>query len=223
MSELETNIHRITNLRDLASTYRTYRVVNLHRDQEEYFQNCQQLTRKLSFKLRSPAAVIDRKDEAILVVKQDAPEPPKEMFVVRAQVQFELMDENIHLDYTPEARRTTRSPSGSSASSYRALCTIGWTCGNPDLGSPSSSGNPTGRVNNWTSSAATRSAPSSLRPATLAVRGRALQARYRRSLPPILTARHFSGGKGAHVIYHFGLNWLRDCPSGVQRVKRLPI
>ena len=78
MSELETNIYRITNLRDLASTYRTYRVVNLHRDQEEYYQNCQQLTRMLSFKLRSPAAVIDRNDEAILVVKQDAPEPPKE-------------------------------------------------------------------------------------------------------------------------------------------------
>lgn len=72
MSELETNIYRITNLRDLASTYRTYQVVNLHRDQDEYFQNCQLLTRKLSFKLKSPAAVIDRKDEAILVVKQDS-------------------------------------------------------------------------------------------------------------------------------------------------------
>ena len=104
MSELETNIYRITNLRDLASTYRTYQVVNLHRDQDEYFQNCQLLTRKLSFKLKSPAAVIDRKDEAILVVKQDSPEPPKEMFVVRGQVQFKPMDENIHLDYT------TRSP-----------------------------------------------------------------------------------------------------------------
>ena len=104
MSELETNIYRITNLRDLASTYRTYRVVNLHRDQEEYYQNCQSLTRKLSFMLKSPAAVIDREDEAILVVKQDAPEPPKEMVVVRAQVQFEPMDENIRLDYT------TRSP-----------------------------------------------------------------------------------------------------------------
>ena len=84
MNELETNIYRITNLRDLASTYRTYRVVNLHRDQEEYYQNCQQLTRILSFKLRSPAAVIDRAGEAVLVVKQDAPEPPKEMVIVLA-------------------------------------------------------------------------------------------------------------------------------------------
>lgn len=32
MSELETNIYRITNLRDLASSYRTYRVVNRPRN-----------------------------------------------------------------------------------------------------------------------------------------------------------------------------------------------
>src|SRR4051812_10748501 len=100
MSEIETNIFPIINLKELESVYRTYRVLNLHRDQEDYHQNCQHLTRKLSFKLRSPAAVIDRDGEAILVVKQDAPPLPSEMIAIRTQVLFEPLEQHIHLDYT---------------------------------------------------------------------------------------------------------------------------
>ena len=100
MIEIETNVFRITNLRDLSSTYRTYRVVNLHKDQEEYHKNCQLLTRKLSFMLRSPAAVIERKGEPILVVNQEAPQPPNELFVFRTQVVLEPLEDQICLDYT---------------------------------------------------------------------------------------------------------------------------
>jgi len=208
MSELETNIYRITNLRDLASTYRTYRVVNLHRDQEEYFQNCQQLTRKLSFKLRSPAAVIDRGDEAILVVKQDSPEPPKEMFVVRAQVQFEPMDENIHLDYT------TRSPENDAiAIRFLSFLVQSPLYNRPGLWQPGSGKSFFERQPHRQGEQLNLFRGYSVRPLLTSSGDIGLcvdvhsKLVYRRSLPTHLDRQAFQRWKGAHVIYHFGLNW----------------
>lgn len=100
MSEIETNIFRITNLKDLSSSYRTYRVINLHNNQEEYYQNCQHITRKLSYKLRSPVVVIEQNGEPVLVVNEDAPVLPKDMFLVRTQVVFEPLETGVELDYT---------------------------------------------------------------------------------------------------------------------------
>ena len=208
MSELETNIYRITNLRDLASTYRTYRVVNLHRDQDEYYQNCQLLTRKLSFKLRSPAAVIDRKDEAILVVKQDAPEPPEELVVVRAQVRFEPMDENIRLDYT------TRSPENDRIA-IRFLSFLVQSPLYSQMGLwQSGSGKPfferqphrQGENLNLFRGYSVRPLLTSSGEIGLCVDVHS-KLIYRRSLPTHLDRQAFQRWKGSHVIYHFGLNW----------------
>lgn len=208
MSELETNIYRITNLRDLASTYRTYRVVNLHRDQEEYYQNCQSLTRKLSFMLKSPAAVIDREDEAVLVVKQDSPEPPKDMVVVRAQVQFERMDENIRLDYT------TRSPENDAiAIRFLSFLVQSPLYNRPGLWQPGS-GKPfferqphrQGEQLNLFRGYSVRPILTSSGDIGLCVDVHSKLV-YRRSLPTHLDRQAFQRWKGAHVIYHFGLNW----------------
>lgn len=100
MSEIETNVFPITNLRELASSYRTYRVINLHKEQEDYYPNCQHIIRKLSYKLRSPVAVIEENAEPILIVKDDAPRPPKDMFLVRTQVVFQQLADKVVLDYT---------------------------------------------------------------------------------------------------------------------------
>jgi len=100
MSEIETNIFRILNLRELSSTYRTYQIINLHKDQEEYYQNCQQITRKLSYMLRSPVVVIEENGAPVLVVKEGAPPPPKDMVVIRTHVEFKLLDGMVVLDYS---------------------------------------------------------------------------------------------------------------------------
>jgi hypothetical protein len=100
MSELETNIFRIVNLRELGSTYRTYRIKNLRSDQDNYYQNRQHLIRKLSYSLLSAVEVITRDGVPILVVKQDAPEPPKDMMLVGTQVMLEPLETQVVLNYT---------------------------------------------------------------------------------------------------------------------------
>ena len=100
MSEIETNIFRYLNLRELSSSYRTYQIINLHQDQEEYYQNCQQITRKLSYMLRSPVVVIEENGAPVLVVKEDAKPPPKDMVVIRTHVEFKLLQGTVVLDYS---------------------------------------------------------------------------------------------------------------------------
>ena len=53
VTDIETNIFPILNLNDLKLQYDTYRVRNLRRDQDEYFQNRDTLTRDLSYKLKN--------------------------------------------------------------------------------------------------------------------------------------------------------------------------
>ena len=57
MTDIETNIFPILNVDDLKLRYDTYRVRNLRRDQDEYFQNRDLLARDLSYKLKVPALV----------------------------------------------------------------------------------------------------------------------------------------------------------------------
>ena len=104
MSERETNIFRFVNLRELGSTYRTYRIKNLRPEQDNYYQNRQHLIRKLSYSLLSAVEVITRDGEPILVVKQDAPEPPKDMMLVGTQVMLEPLEAQVVLDYTVHTR-----------------------------------------------------------------------------------------------------------------------
>lgn len=105
MSDIETNIFPIVNLRELKTAYRTYRILNLHKDQKEYYQNCQHLTRKLSFKMKAPIVVVEENGEPLLVVPEKSPEPPAEEFLVRSQVAFELKEKLVELDYTVRSPR----------------------------------------------------------------------------------------------------------------------
>jgi hypothetical protein len=105
MSDIETNIFPILNLRELKTAYRTYRILNLHKEQQEYYQNCQHLTRKLSFKMKAPIVVVEENGEPLLVVPEKSPEPPNEEFLVRTQVAFELRDQILELDYTVRSPR----------------------------------------------------------------------------------------------------------------------
>ncbi|MGB8369247.1 MAG: hypothetical protein ACLPYZ_04600 [Limisphaerales bacterium] len=208
MSEIETNIFRITNLGDLSSNYRTYRIVNLRKDQEDYYQNCQHITRKLSFKLRSPVAVIEENGEPVLVVKDDAPAPPKDMFLVRTQVVFEPLADKVRLDYT------LRSPKND------AICIrfISFLLQNPlrvhrNLWQPGSGKafferqpcNQGERLNMYRGYSV-RPIPTPSGEIGICVDVVSKLA-FKRPLPPRLDRQEFQRFKGRHFIYHFGLQW----------------
>ncbi|MFW9794970.1 MAG: hypothetical protein ACFFEE_11735 [Candidatus Thorarchaeota archaeon] len=100
MISIQTNIYPILNLDQLSSYYRVYRILNLHSGQEEYYQNCQLLNRRISYELRTPAIVIQRDDGPYLIVKDDAAPPPSPYPLVRTAVHFECCSETVNLDYT---------------------------------------------------------------------------------------------------------------------------
>lgn len=99
MSHLETDIFSVTNLPELASRYRLYRIRGLSFDQEEYDPNIQTLIRKLSFSMRSPVTVVQQSGEPHLVLQEDAPEPPSPYPLVRATAIFDKTDQVLTLDY----------------------------------------------------------------------------------------------------------------------------
>jgi len=100
MTRLETNVFPITNLVELSSNYRLYRIRGLDPSQSEYHQNCQHIKRKLSYHLRDPVTVIQRDDSPHLVVREVAAEPPSPFPLVRTAVMFEPCPEILKLDYT---------------------------------------------------------------------------------------------------------------------------
>lgn len=100
MSRIETNIFPITNLSELSSRYRMCRLVGLHKGQDEYYPNRQQLQKNLSFKLRRPVIVIEREGKPYLVVPDDVATLPAEYPMVRTVVRIEPLAETIELDYT---------------------------------------------------------------------------------------------------------------------------
>ena len=63
MTGLESNIFPITNLYELSSSYRLYKIRGLNREHEQYFQNRQLIARKLSYALKSPATVVEYDDQ----------------------------------------------------------------------------------------------------------------------------------------------------------------
>jgi hypothetical protein len=100
MTGLETNIFPITNLTELSSNYRLYRIKGLSPDQNEYYQNSHHIARKLSYLLKNPVTVIERQERPYLVVRNDADEPPSPFPLVRTAVMFERCRDTITLDYT---------------------------------------------------------------------------------------------------------------------------
>ncbi len=97
---LETNIFRIVNLAALSSKYKLYRIKGLNNAPDEYYQNRQNIIRKLSFSLKAPITIIDRDEMPYLVVSNTAKEPPNNLPVVRTNVTFEPYPGEFILDYT---------------------------------------------------------------------------------------------------------------------------
>src|SRR6266705_2996239 len=106
MNDLETNIFPITNLRDLKSRYRLYRIRGLSAEQEEYDPNIQTLIRKLSYSMRTPVALIHPNGEPHLVLQEDAPQPISPYALVRATAIFERTDQLFTLFYENPAPET---------------------------------------------------------------------------------------------------------------------
>lgn len=100
MSMIEANIFAIENLDALKTEYVLYRIRGLTREDNEYFQNKDAITGKLSYDLRMPALVIERNGRPHLVLPADAPDPPQSLSLVRAQVYFDKLEESLTLDYS---------------------------------------------------------------------------------------------------------------------------
>jgi hypothetical protein len=99
MNDIETNIFPILNLEDLNFVYDTYRVRNLRREQDEYFQNCDALVHDLSFKLAAPVQRIERGGELFLIIPSDAVNVPERFSLVRTQVYLEKTNSGSVLDF----------------------------------------------------------------------------------------------------------------------------
>ena len=106
MKHLETNIYPIVNLGELSSRYRLHRIRGLSPSQDEYERNVQILTRKLSFLLRSPAAVILHDGEPHLILQEGSAEPPSPYPLVRATTYFDPTDLVLTLDYEHPSAET---------------------------------------------------------------------------------------------------------------------
>ena len=99
MATLCTNVFEITNLRELKSSCKLYRIRGLSTEQEEYDHNRQILIDKLSKKLQTPAIIIKRDDLLYLVLREDSGEPPSPFQLVRTVANFEPTGEKIILDF----------------------------------------------------------------------------------------------------------------------------
>ena len=106
MKTLHTNVFEITNLDELRSRYKLYRIRGLSTGQEEYDHNRQILIQKLSFKLRSPVTIIERDNSPYLVLREDAPDPPSPFGLVRAAAYFEATDDALTLDFENPTEET---------------------------------------------------------------------------------------------------------------------
>lgn len=100
MTSLETNIFPITNLTELSSEYKLYRIKGLSKSQDEYYQNCQIIIERLSYRLQNPVTIIERDDAPHLVVLNTGAVPPQNLAVVRATVAFEQCPGVFKLDYS---------------------------------------------------------------------------------------------------------------------------
>ena len=97
---VQTNVFPITNLGDLSSKYRLYRIRGLTPQDDHYYLNRQLLISRLSWRLANPVTVVERDGTPYLVVRADGENPPSPFELVRTRVRFEALDETFSLDYT---------------------------------------------------------------------------------------------------------------------------
>jgi len=91
----------------LSSAYRLYRIRGLNRDgaddrnRNDFYQNCQYIIRRLSYRLQSPVTIIEREDAPFLVIPADVPLMPLSLPLVRdREARFDPLSETFNLDYT---------------------------------------------------------------------------------------------------------------------------
>jgi hypothetical protein len=104
MPTIETNLYPITNLERLTAKYRLYRVKGLYPDQDEYHRRCQRLRQTLNRELKTSCGILTRNDEAVLALRQDAPEPPPQT-MLGGPVAIEASGKVLPVDFlhrTPE-------------------------------------------------------------------------------------------------------------------------
>lgn len=208
MTGLESNIFPITNLSELSSRYRLYRVKGLHPDQAEYHQNRSLLAKRLSYALKTPAVILDHDDGPRLVLRDDAPEPESPYQLVRRTVYFEKISGTLALDYTvrtPEndeiclrfLQFMLQAPLGSNSRLWQ-----------PGAGKPFFDKEPThesGNAARYTGYAVRAVlTPDGGIGLCVDVRHKVLS---RTPLPIKLTRQDFRRFRGRHCIYRFGHRW----------------
>jgi hypothetical protein len=205
---LETNVFRIVNLASLTSKYKLYRIKGLNNAPDQYYQNRQNVIRKLSFSLKAPVTIIDRDGSPHLVVVSTAKAPPNNLSVVRTNVTFEPCPGEFNLDYT------VRSPDND------RICTRFldfWLQGvlfeHPDLWQPSAgkaffrkSSDPLGSELVKHTGFAVRSTITPTNELGLCVDVTS-KITGRNPLPTHLTHDDFAPWKNKTFVYHYGHSW----------------
>ena len=208
MSALETNIFPILNLDELSASYRIFKIRGLHRDQPEYFQNQQLLTRRLSYTLRTPATVFESGDDVFLELREDAPAPQSPFHLVRTTVYFDSCKNDCKLnfaDLSPDSR--------SIATRFLKFMLQSPLSSNVHLWQPGAGRPFFEKETAKTALGVTRYTGFSVRVVGLANGQLGLCVdvanKYVRTQPlPInLTRPEFRGFKGRHCIYHYGHKW----------------
>ena len=98
MAGLETNVYPIRNADELSARYRLYRIRGLRKG-GEYYQNRQEIGKRMSIEHRTPATVVDIGDAPHLVLRDDVTGPPESLPLVRGTAHFERLDEVFALDF----------------------------------------------------------------------------------------------------------------------------
>lgn len=220
MASIETNIFALTNLADLSSSYKLYRVRGLSLEQAEYYQNSEAIKRTLSYRLQSPVTLVERDGAAYLVLRDDAPEPPASLALVRSRIKFEREPGAFQVDYTQ------RTPEND------AICLrfINFTLhaalrAAPDLWSPGA-----GRPFFQKKPVATFDRTAQYRGYVVrAVRGLDqtlgicvdVVNKYvsTEPLPTVLSRDYFASIKGLHFVYHYGHAWFDIVAHGLSDLR----
>ena len=208
MTGLETNIFSILNLKELSSEYRLYRIKGLNADQNEYYQNCQHIKRKLSFRLQKPVTIIEREKTPYLVVRADAGEPPSPFPLVRTAVYFEPYPGNIQIDYSVRS-----SENDEICLRFLQFMLQEPLRSHPDLWQPAAGQpffkktplNSTGDLSQYTGySVRAVITPDNGLGLCVAVTSKFVS---NKSLPAHISRDEFPKWKGRHCIYHYGHQW----------------
>jgi hypothetical protein len=215
MPSTVTNDFVLKNLHDLTSKYRLYRILGLNRDsnngrnQNEYYQNCQHLIRRLSFLLKKPVTIIEREEVPHLVVPADVSLMPASLSLVRDKTaRFEALAETFDLDYTK------RTPENDKICLRFLEFLIQTPLHNhPDLWQPKTGGPFFKKVAEDPESEILHYMGRSVRPVIAPDGGIALRVHIankyvgREPLPAHIRRGAFGRWKGRHFIYHYGHQW----------------